>query len=120
LRFGRRSTRPVGTRKLFEAGAAADADHTRNEAANRKLEDCGQRLASYRKLLDAATDPALVAGWISEVKGERLRAGQEIRLAQPSGQPTMKQVRHMAESLTDRLASCTLMTSSSRCRRMKT
>ena len=41
----------------------------------------------------------VVAGWMSEVQGERLRAEREIGLAQPSGKVTKKQVRELVTSL---------------------
>ena len=43
----------------------------------------------------------IVAGWISEVQGERLRAERELGLAQPQGQLTKKQIRALVSSLRD-------------------
>jgi hypothetical protein len=42
-----------------------------------------------------------VAGWISQVQGERLRAEQGLRAAQPSGKLSAKQVRSLVEGLQD-------------------
>ena len=78
-------------RKLAEAGGASEADHARIGAAQRKLADCDRRLAGYQKTLDAGADPVIVAGWISQVQGERLRAERDLAAAQPSGRHTPKQ-----------------------------
>ena len=80
-------------RKLAEAGGASEADHARIGAAQRKLADCDRRLAGYQKTLDAGADPVIVAGWISQVQGERLRAERDLAPAQPSGRLTPKQAR---------------------------
>jgi hypothetical protein len=86
---------------LAAAGGATEADHARIEAAERKLADCDSRLTKYRQALDAGADPVVVAGWMSEVQGERLRAEQEICAAQPSGRITAEQVRSLVESISD-------------------
>jgi site-specific DNA recombinase len=87
---------------LVAAGGFNDVDHSRIEAAKRKIADCDERLGKYRKALDAGADPVVVAGWMSEVQGERLKAEREIGLAQPSGgQLTRDQVRALVSSLKD-------------------
>jgi hypothetical protein len=86
---------------LVMAGGANDVDHARIEAANRKIADCDERLGKYRKAIDAGADPVVVAGWMAEVQGERLKAEREIGLAQPSGQLTKSQVRALVSSLKD-------------------
>jgi hypothetical protein len=86
---------------LAMAGGANDVDHARIEAATRKVADCDQRLAKYRQTLDAGADPVVVAGWMSEVQGERLKAEREIGVAQPAGQLTKKQIRALVASLKD-------------------
>lgn len=86
---------------LAMAGSANDVDHARIEAAKRKIDDCDSRLAKYRAAMDAGADPVIVAGWMSEVQGERLRAEREIGLAQPAGQLTREQVRKLVQSLKD-------------------
>jgi hypothetical protein len=88
-------------RKLAEAGGASEADHARIGAAQRKLADCDRRLAGYQKTLDAGADPVIVAGWISQVQGERLRAERDLAAAQPSGRLTPKQARSLVEGLKD-------------------
>ena len=72
-----------------------EPDHARIEAANRKIADCDRRLAKYRAALDADGDPIVIAGWMAEVQGERLKAEREIALAQPAGQVTKKQIREL-------------------------
>ena len=95
---------PVGELEaLAMARGANDADHARIEAAERKIADCDKRLAKYRATLGAGADP-VVAGWMAEVQGERLRAEQEIGKAQPGGQLTRDQVRKLVTSLKDIVA----------------
>jgi hypothetical protein len=76
-------------------GGETDADHARIEAAQRKLAGRDTRLAKYRAALDAGADPTIVAGCMSEVQGERLRAEREIGLAQPARQFTTQQIRDL-------------------------
>jgi site-specific DNA recombinase len=73
----------------------------RVQAAERKLADCDKRLSQYRKALDSGADPAVVAGWMSEVQTERLRAEQELAAAQPRAKLTDEQVRSLVRSLGD-------------------
>ena len=47
-------------------------------ALRRKLAACDQRLAKYRKALDAGANPVVVADRMAEVQGERLRAEAEL------------------------------------------
>lgn len=82
-------------------GGANDVDHARIEALTRKIADCDERLTKYRKALDAGAGPVVVAGWMSEVQGERLKAEREMGLAQPAGQLTKKQIRALVTSLKD-------------------
>ena len=84
---------------LGAASGATEVDHARIDAANRKLADCDERLAKYRKARDAGADPMVVVGWMSEVQGERLRAEAEIRAAQPASQVTKRQIRELVMSL---------------------
>ena len=55
--------------------AASEPDEpaaARREGAQRKVADCDARLGRYRAALEAGADPVVVAGWMAEVKGERL------------------------------------------------
>lgn len=86
---------------LATAGEVDDAAEARAEAARRKIADCNQRLARYRQTLDAGADAAVVANWMAEVQGERLRAEAELGAAVP-GEPLSKdQVRAMVLKLRD-------------------
>ncbi|HVE91401.1 MAG TPA: zinc ribbon domain-containing protein [Actinomycetota bacterium] len=80
-------------RKLYrcrfpaEYAMKAELDHPRSVAVGEslilaELRDCDHRIAKLRSALEADADPALVAGWIAEVQGERL--GAEL-LAQAGG-----------------------------------
>ncbi len=86
---------------LAMAGGADDSAAARIDAAERQIADCYQRLAKYRAALDAGADPTVVAGWMAEVQGERLRAEQELSRARP-GEPMSKaQIRKLIKSLRD-------------------
>ena len=71
---------------LAAAGGATEADHARIEAAGRKLADRDSRLTKYRRALEARVDPVVMAGWMSEVQGERLRAGTGDRRGAACGE----------------------------------
>ena len=73
----------------------------RAEAARRKIADCDSRLAKYRQALDAGADAAVVATWMAEVQGERLRAEQELGATIPGDKLTKSQVRALVLSLRD-------------------
>ena len=64
-----------------------DGAIARAEAARRALEDCDTRLAKYRAALEAGADPAVVAGWIKEVEGDRLAAERELASTAGTAQP---------------------------------
>jgi len=56
-------------------GAAAEpASPADRIAATAALRECDRKLDRYRALLEAGTDPAVVAGWIEDVQKERSRA----------------------------------------------
>jgi site-specific DNA recombinase len=88
-------------RTLAGAAGPSDTDPARARAAERKLADCDKRLGQYRKALDSRADPAVVAGWMSEVQSERLRAEQELVVAQPRANLDEEQVRSLVRSLGD-------------------
>jgi hypothetical protein len=66
---------------LTAASAAGDVDEASREAARRKLDDCDTRLAGYRSALESGANPSIVAKWITEVQGDRIRAGQALAAA---------------------------------------
>jgi site-specific DNA recombinase len=65
---------------MAAAQVSDDAGDSRGEAARRTIVQCDDRLRKYRSLLEAGTEPALVAGWIKESEAERLAA--EVTLAE--------------------------------------
>ena len=73
----------------------------RAEAARRTLADCDARLARYRQALEAGTDPAVVARWISEVQAERKAAEEELHRRRPAAALTDDDIRMMVESFGD-------------------
>lgn len=86
---------------LAMAGSVDDATEARREGARRKIADCDQRLAKYRQALDAGADAAVVAGWMAEVQGERLRAERELRASVPGEKLTKDEIRRLVLALTD-------------------
>jgi site-specific DNA recombinase len=56
----------------------------RHETARRRLATCGDRLAKYRRALDAGVDPEVVGAWIREVQADQLRAEVELAAAEPA------------------------------------
>lgn len=84
---------------LATAQGPADEDLARAEAARRKLADCDERLAKYRQALEAGADATVVAGWMAEVQGDRLRAEHEMAMARPAEDLTPAAVRALIEDL---------------------
>lgn len=81
----------AGADEIDEAAAA------RVEAAQRALINCNARLAKYRATLEAGTDPAVVAGWIREVEGQRQAAEHTLAESSRSVQPlSASQIEAMA------------------------
>jgi site-specific DNA recombinase len=68
-----------------------------------RLRSCQDRLNTYRRALEAGTDPAVVAAWIAEVTAERTR--HEIDLARVNGQTRLS--REQITALVDQMAGLT-------------
>jgi len=86
---------------LAMAGEYDEGAEVRAEAARRKIADCDSRLARYRQALDAGADAAVVATWMAEVQGQRLRAEQELGESVPADKLTKSQIRALVKSLRD-------------------
>ena len=86
---------------LAMAGEGDESREARAEAARRKIADCDHRLAKYRQALDAGADAAVVASWMAEVQGERLRAEQELGATVPGDKLTKEEVRKLVLQLKD-------------------
>ena len=86
---------------LAMAGEAEEATEARAEAARRKIAECDHRLARYRQALDAGADATVVASWMAEVQGERLRAERELGALTPGGKLTKEQIRRLVLQLKD-------------------
>jgi site-specific DNA recombinase len=71
------------------------------EAARRKLADCDDRLKKYRAALDRGADPVVVAGWMSEVQGERLSAEAGLAASEPSEVLSEARLREIVLGLGD-------------------
>jgi DNA invertase Pin-like site-specific DNA recombinase len=84
---------------LSAAQSPDDGAIARAEAARRAVADCGTRLAKYRAALEAGADPAVVAGWIKEVEGDRLHAERELASTAGTAQPlTEAEIRALVTS----------------------
>jgi len=86
---------------LAMADGVDEAAEAQLEAARRKTADCDSRLAKYRAALDAGAEAAVVAGWMAEVQGERLRAEIDLGAAVPGERMTREQVRTLVLALHD-------------------
>lgn len=80
---------------------ATSGDEAKAEGARRALADCDQREVKYRAALDAGADPAVVAGWLAELKGERLQAERDLASARPAATVSADQLRQLVEGLGD-------------------
>ena len=87
--------------QMVAASTSTGESDSKAEAARRKVEDCADRLGKYRAALDSGADPEIVAGWMAEVKAERLRAEAELAKAAPSEPLSTEAVRAMIEQLGD-------------------
>lgn len=56
-------------------------------------EPCDSKLAKYRQALEAGTAPAIVGGWIEEVKLERREAELQLRRERPT--PSKDDIRSL-------------------------
>jgi hypothetical protein len=81
-----------------ETDEAADA---RTEAARRKLADCDRRLTQYRAALDSGGPVKVLAGYMSEVEGDRLRALRELEAAGSGPAMSKAQVAELVAQLQD-------------------
>jgi site-specific DNA recombinase len=85
---------------MAAASAPDEAAVARAEAARRRVADCDARLAKYRTALEAGADAVIVAGWVAEVKGDRLAAEQELAATGPDAEPlSTREVRALVEGL---------------------
>lgn len=90
----------------LEAASGPDlAEHNQLAAARKKLKECDDKLAKYRRALEANADPAIVGGWIEEVKLARkaaenhtptknLRRTTHLNRNQRPRRPTQRNHRH--------------------------
>jgi DNA invertase Pin-like site-specific DNA recombinase len=69
--------------------------------AQQTLVECDRKIANYRALLDAGTDPALVAGWITEATAERAAAQARLHAATGarSTRLTKQQIRELVAAV---------------------
>lgn len=86
---------------MISAGDVDEAVEAWADAARRKLADCDDQLGKYRAALDSGADPVVVAGWMSEVQAERLRAEAELASCASQAPRSKAELRGMVASLGD-------------------
>jgi hypothetical protein len=62
---------PDTIRRMADAQLADDHRLAELETVRAAAAECERKLASYRALVDAGSDPAVVAGWIAETEAKR-------------------------------------------------
>ncbi|GAA3714370.1 recombinase family protein [Nonomuraea antimicrobica] len=62
---------PDAVRAMSDAQLADDHRLAELETVRRAVAECERKLTSYRALVDAGSDPAVVAGWIAEMEAKR-------------------------------------------------
>lgn len=86
---------------LADAGPLDEHAEARADAARRTIETSDQKLERHRAALEAGADPTIVAGWMAEVRGERLAAMQTLAAASPQPTMTAADVRQLIDELGD-------------------
>jgi hypothetical protein len=74
------------------------------DLAQQTITECDRKIANYRALIDAGTDPNLIAGWIAETTAARAAAQAQQRSRPPSTrQPrlTRQQIRGLITAVGD-------------------
>ncbi|MFI0411931.1 recombinase family protein [Actinomadura sp. 3N508] len=72
--------------------------------ARQTIDECDRKLARYRAALDAldeGTDPAMIAGWITQVQQQRTAAQAQLRPAQSQGHLTEADIAALIEEIAD-------------------
>jgi site-specific DNA recombinase len=81
--------------------AISESDLASEKSARLALADCDQRLRQYRQVQGG--DPATVAGWIAEVKAERLNAEATLAQLGPRRAVTDADMRLMIDEIEDQV-----------------
>ncbi|WP_206061002.1 recombinase family protein [Nonomuraea basaltis] len=94
---------PETIQAMTDAQLADDHRLAAVESARQAVAECERKLASYRALVDAGSDPAVVAGWIAETEAKR--KVEQMRLDQVIGSMprrlTEKEIATMIRMLGD-------------------
>jgi site-specific DNA recombinase len=78
----------------------------RHETARRRLSACSDRLAKYRRALDAGVDAEVVGAWIREVQADHLRAEADLAAPALRRRSARKTSRHSSSTCARPSASC--------------
>ncbi|HEU0088614.1 MAG TPA: recombinase family protein [Pseudonocardiaceae bacterium] len=68
-------------------------------AAGRVVQECDQKLARYRKALEAGTDPTLIARWTAEVQAQRAEALARSRKGSGRDRMTKQEIQALVDAL---------------------
>jgi DNA invertase Pin-like site-specific DNA recombinase len=85
--------------QLASVAEVDEAALARSEAARKKIADCDERLASYRRALEGGAPGDVVGVWIAEVSGERLKAERDLVGTAPAEQLTEAEIRALILAL---------------------
>jgi DNA invertase Pin-like site-specific DNA recombinase len=83
----------------------AEQEQPEPDPAHEIIADCDRKLANYRALVDAGTDPAVVTEWIKEVTARRVAADARRRrpaaptLTRPQIRDLIKGIDHVRQAL---------------------
>ena len=84
---------------LSAAGPLDETAAARAAAARATIEECDRSIERYRAAIVSGVDATLVASWIADAKGERLRAEQTLATAIPAPVPTAAEIRNLIDEL---------------------
>ena len=84
---------------LSAAGPLDETAAARAAAARETIEECDRSIERYRAAIVSGVDATLVASWIADAKGERLRAEQTLATAIPAPVPTAAEIRNLIDEL---------------------
>jgi hypothetical protein len=74
-------------------------DEAHDRATRRKIKECDNMFANYRKALDAGGDPTVISNWIAEIQLERKAAELDLRRKHGDGRMTRDEIRSLVEQL---------------------
>ena len=86
------------------AAQGSEGEDTTALVAHQTITECDRKLARYRTALEALdddTDPALIAGWITETQKQRAAAETQLRQTSRQAHMTQQQISDLVNELGD-------------------